>query len=212
MIPAVITDTSIMFFARGRPWTLAEDHPKFGEVKVLLRSGTDDADRVVMLCDVRVAVEVATGGQAVLTEEALLLNGRAMSQQWREKATAAPDSMKVLLVHQGDEVRVEGDDDAPDGIYEVGEIDENDINRRVMVTSDLDYFGYVANTSIKEITKMVPRPPVEEQLPAVQEPLEDDAESGCPIHDTCDSCSEELECGQTGHCDECIEAYGDEDE
>jgi len=153
MIPAVITDTSIMIFARGRPWTLAGDHPKFDEVKALLATGTDDAERVVQVADVRIAVDVATEGQAVLTEDALLFNGEALSEEWRLKATATPDAMKVLLVKSGDRVRVEGDEDAPDGIYTVGEVDNADVDKRVYVESDEDYFGFVANTSIKEIIR-----------------------------------------------------------
>jgi hypothetical protein len=151
MIPAVITDTSIMFFANGRPWTLASDHPKFGDVKALLASGSDDADRVIQLTDVRIAVDAATKGQAVLTEDALIFNGEELSSDWREKAAAAPDSMTVLLVNPGDRVRVEGDEDAPDGIYVVGEVDNTDVDKRVYVESDEDYFGFVKNTSVKEI-------------------------------------------------------------
>jgi hypothetical protein len=75
MIPAVITDTSIMFFAKGRPWTLASDHPKFGDVKALLFSGADDVDLAIQLTDVRIAVDFATEGVAVLTEETLIFNG-----------------------------------------------------------------------------------------------------------------------------------------
>ena len=90
MIAAVITDTSITFIAKGRPWTLAVDHPKFGSVKALLQSGTDDVDSVVMLTDVRVAVDAATEGQAVLTEDALIFNGEEMSSAWRERSTSSP--------------------------------------------------------------------------------------------------------------------------
>jgi len=153
MIPAVITDTSITFIAKGRPWTLAADHPKFDLVKSLLQSGSDDADAVVNLTDVRVAVEAATGGQAVMTEEALFLNGQALPEQWHAKAAEAPETMRVLIVHPGDRVRVEGDDDAPDGIYTVGDVDDTDVEKRIYVDSDEDYFGFVANASIKKILK-----------------------------------------------------------
>jgi hypothetical protein len=90
---------------------------------------------------------------AVLTEEALIFNGETLSNEWREKAAAAPDAMKVLLVNPGDRVRVEGDEDAPDGIYVVGEVDNADVDKRVYVESDEDYFGFIANTSIKEIIR-----------------------------------------------------------
>lgn len=155
MIPAVITDTSIMFFARSRSWTLADDHPKFADVKALLASGTDDVDTLIQLVDIRVAVEVATEGHAVLTEDALLLDGEELPREWREKASVAPDSLKVLIVSAGDRVRVEGDEDAPDGVYIVGDVDNNDADRRIMVEDEAGegYFGYVANTSIKEIIK-----------------------------------------------------------
>ena len=66
-----------------------------------------------------------------------------------------PVSLKVLIVNTGDKVRVQGDDDAPDGIYIVGDLDDTDINKRVMVEDEQGegYFGYVANTSIKEIMR-----------------------------------------------------------
>ncbi|MCA1379474.1 hypothetical protein I6F34_01395 [Bradyrhizobium sp. BRP05] len=153
MIPSIITDTSITFIAQGRPWVLAADHPKFGDIKELLKSGTDNADQLVRLADVRVAVEAATEGAAVLSDDGLFLNGERLSQEWEAKAVAAPDSMKVLIVNPGDRVRVQGDEDAPDGVYTVGEVDNNDVNKRVYVESDEDYFGFVANTSIVEILK-----------------------------------------------------------
>ncbi|SHH04252.1 hypothetical protein [Bradyrhizobium erythrophlei] len=153
MIPSIITDTSITFIARGRPWVLAGDHPKFTQVKDLLQSGSAEADQLVQLSDVRVAVEAATEGAAVLSEEGLFLNGEKLSEAWEHKAHAAPDSIKVLLVNPGDRVRVQGDEDAPDGIYTVGEVDNADCDKRVYVESDEDYFGFVANTSIKDILR-----------------------------------------------------------
>jgi hypothetical protein len=153
MIPSVITDTSITFIARGRPWTLAADHAHFGKVKDLLQSGSDDAEQAIQLTDVRIAVEAATDGAAVLTEDGLYLNGEQLSQAWESKAHAEPQAMKVLLVSPGDRVRVQGDEDAPDGIYTVGEVDNADADKRVYVESDEDYFGFVKNTSIVEILK-----------------------------------------------------------
>ncbi|MEH2517396.1 hypothetical protein V1279_002969 [Bradyrhizobium sp. AZCC 1610] len=182
MIPAVITDTSITFFAKGRPWNLSADHPKFSDIKQLLTSGSDDADRAIQLTDVRVAVDAATAGQAALTEEGLFLNGKQMPSIWRDKAVAAPDSMKVLLVYPGDRVRVEGDEDAPDGIYTVGEVDNNDADKRVYVESEEDYFGFVANTSIKEIVEEGPRLPAQEPEPEPQ-PLVEAEDIGCDCNE-----------------------------
>jgi hypothetical protein len=112
----------------------------------------NDIDKAIRLTDVRIAVDFATEGMAVLTEEAIIVNGETLSNEWREKAAAAPDAMKVL-VNPGDRVRVEGDEDAPDRIYVVGEVDNADVDKRVYVESDEDYFGFVANTSIKEIIR-----------------------------------------------------------
>ncbi|WP_316207484.1 hypothetical protein [Bradyrhizobium sp. SZCCHNR3118] len=153
MIPSVITDTSITFIARGRPWTLAADHAHFERVKDLLTSGSDDQDTIVRLADVRVAVEEASQGVAVLTDQGLYLNGEQLSAAWAEKTVAEPESAKVLAVTPGDRVRVEGDEDAPDGIYTVGDVDNSDVDKRVYVESDEDYFGFVANTSIKDILR-----------------------------------------------------------
>ena len=73
-----------------------------------------------------------------------------LSVEWREKAAAAPDTMKVLLVHPRDKVRVESDED---GVYVVGDVDNADVDKHVYVESNEDYFGFVANTSIKEIIR-----------------------------------------------------------
>lgn len=151
MIPRIITDHSITFIAKGRPWTLSYDHPSFQNILTLLGRDDTEEDEVIRLTDVRIAVKDSTDGHAVLTEDGLYLDGEQLPTKWAEKALADPDSMRVLLVSPGDIVRVEGDEDAPDGLYEVGDIDNDDVEKRVMLTSDEDYFGFVANTSIKEI-------------------------------------------------------------
>jgi hypothetical protein len=151
MIASVITDTSIFFIAKGRPWTLAADHPAFARVKARLTEGSNDEDEIVRLTDVRVAVTDATQGRAVLSEDGLFLDGEQMPPAWHAKATATPDAMRVLIVNPGDRVRIEGDEDAPDGEYTVGDIDNEDVDKRVMVESEDGYLGFVANTSIKEI-------------------------------------------------------------
>jgi len=103
-------------------------------------------------------VNDATEGRAVLTEDGLTLDGEQMPEAWHLKAVAEPDSMKVLVVSPGDRVRVEGDEEAKDGIYIVGDVDNADVEKRVMVESEdpdaEDWFmGFVANTSIKQIIK-----------------------------------------------------------
>jgi hypothetical protein len=153
MIASVITDVSIFFIARGRPWTLAADHPHFEQVKIRLAEGCENEDALVRLTDVRVAVTDATDGRAVLSEDGLFLDGEQLPQAWQAKATAEPDAMKVLIVAPGDRVNVEGDEDAPDGIYTVGDVDNDDVEKRVMVESDDGFLGFVANSSIKEIIK-----------------------------------------------------------
>lgn len=158
MIASVITDTSIFFIAKGKPWTLALDHPAFSRVKTRLTEGCDDEDEIVRLTDVRVAVNDATEGRAVLNEDGLTLDGEALPDAWHLKAIAEPASMRVLVVSPGDRVRVEGDEEAKDGIYVVGDVDNADTDKRVMVESEdpeaEDWFmGFVANTSIKEILK-----------------------------------------------------------
>jgi hypothetical protein len=153
MIASVITDTSIFFIAKGRPWTLAVDHPAFDLVKTRLAAGCEDEDEVVRLTDVRVAVNDATDGRAVLSEDGLFLDGEQLSSVWHDKAASTPDAMRVLVVNPGDKVRVEGDEDAPDGIYVVGDSDREDTDKTIMVESEEGFFGFVANTSIKEIIK-----------------------------------------------------------
>jgi hypothetical protein len=153
MIASVITDTSIFFIARGQPWTLAVDHPSFEQIKARLADGCEDEHELVRLADVRVAVTDATDGRAVLSEDGLFLDGEQLPPAWEEMATAQPEATKVLIVSPGNQVRVEGDEDAPDGIYTVGDVDNDDVEKRVMVESEDGYLGFVANASIKEIIK-----------------------------------------------------------
>ncbi|ARQ95239.1 hypothetical protein [Bradyrhizobium phage BDU-MI-1] len=151
MIASVVTDTSIFFIAKGRPWTLAADHPAFSDVKQRLAAGSTDEDELVRMADVRVAVNDATAGRAVLSEDGLFLDGEQLPPAWQAKAAEQPSAMRVLIVNPGDRVRVEGDEDAPDGEYTVGDVDNDDVDKRVMVESEEGYLGFVANASIKEI-------------------------------------------------------------
>lgn len=153
MIPCVITDASIMFVARGRPWTLAADHPHFATIREMLEAEGTGEDDLVRLADVTVAVSDATQGHVQLTEAGVFVDGEAMPAAWMDKAIACPTELGVLLVHPGDRVRVEGDEDAPDGTYTVGDVDNTDTAKRVYVESEDDYFGFVANHSIKEIVQ-----------------------------------------------------------
>src|SRR3954466_5976024 len=105
MIRSVITDTSIFFIAKGRPWTLAVDHPAFDQVKSRLTAGCDDEDKIVRLTDVRVAVNDATEGRAVLSEDGVFLDGEQLTSQWLYKAAANPDYMCALSVNPGVTIR-----------------------------------------------------------------------------------------------------------
>jgi hypothetical protein len=118
-----------------------------------LTDGSDDEEELVRLTDVRVAVDHVTEGRAVLSEEGLFLDGEQLPPAWYAKASAEPEQMKVLIVSPGDRVRIEGDEDAPDGGYTVGDFDRDDLDKTVMIESDEGFLGFVANTSIKEIIK-----------------------------------------------------------
>jgi hypothetical protein len=100
-----------------------------------------------------VAVNDATEGRAGLSEDGLFLDGEQLPPAWQLKAAAEPAAMRVLIVNPGDRVRVEGDEDAPDGEYTVGDFDRDDLDKTVMIESDEGFLGFVANTSIKEIIK-----------------------------------------------------------
>lgn len=155
MIPHIITDTSITFIARSRPWVLASDHPHFTDVRDLLRSEADNAEELVRLADVRENVAGVTEGRATLSEEGIFLDGHKIDDAWAERAAANPDSLKVLVVVTGDKVRIAGDEDAPDGVYIVGAVDAEDVDKRIYVEDEagVDFFGYVPNESIKEIIR-----------------------------------------------------------
>jgi hypothetical protein len=151
MIPHITNAGSITFFAYGVPYVIAHDHPNFATVRELLASGSDDEDLAVRLADVTVAVKEATDGRGELTEEGLIIDGTMMPAAWNRVAVETPEETRVLLVSVGDLVRVEGDEDAPDGVYTVGDVDNDDTSKRVMVESDEGFFGFVANAAIKEV-------------------------------------------------------------
>ena len=150
MIPHTISDRSLTFFA-GRFYTVGDEHPHFSTILERLRSGVSEGAELARLADVRVAVSDATDGRVEITEDEIIVEGQSMGEAWHAKAMTDPESTRVLLVKAGDRVRVEGDEDAPDGVYTVGDVDNADVEKRVYVESDEDYFGFVANTSIKEI-------------------------------------------------------------
>lgn len=151
MIPRIITDCSITFFARGKRFLLAGDHPNFETVKQLLTSGHEDEDQLVRLTDVRIAVSDATNGAAELVDGDLVLNGEKMCHDWFLKAVASPSETKILLIKPGDTVLVEGDEEAPDGEYTVGDVDDDDVDKRIFIESEDGFLGFVPNASIKSI-------------------------------------------------------------
>lgn len=151
MLPQIVNDQSIMFFADGQPWTVGADHVHFERIRDLLVSGSEDVRLLTRLCDVRIAVEDATGGRGQLTEDGLFIDGAAFPEAWAKRAIEAPEDTRVLLVKPGDRIRVSGDTDAEDGIYTVGDVDDSDIGARVYVESEDGFFGFVQNASIAEI-------------------------------------------------------------
>jgi hypothetical protein len=155
MIPHIVTDTSITFFARNQPWFLAQDHPSFGEVKNLLLEGTDDGEALVRKTDVRELVDGLTEGRACLSENGIVFDGLELDETWSAQVQANPGIVKVLVVKEGDRVRIEDDEDAEDGIYIVGAVDAGDSLMRIFVEDEakVGFFGYVSNASIKEILR-----------------------------------------------------------
>jgi len=153
MIPRVINAGSIMFVALRKQKIVASDHPNFDAIREYLISGGDDERHLLSLADVTFAVQESSEGLVRLNENGIYFDGNRISDEWAEKAVQDPKSLRVFTISVGDRVRVEGDEDAPDGVYVVGDVDNTDTGKRIYVESEEDYFGFVSNESIKEIIK-----------------------------------------------------------
>lgn len=83
-ISANITNKSITFFARGRPWTMASDSPNFAEVKRIISSGGDiDLNHLIGLVDGQVALKQASDGQLTFGPYGeILFNGKPIPTHW----------------------------------------------------------------------------------------------------------------------------------
>lgn len=150
MIPFTISGRSVSFFA-GCFFTVFEDHPYYDKIMEMLRSGVDDADELAKIADVQYAVEQATAGHVKVTEGELVVDGEVMPAVWHDAAIANPESTRFLLIKPGQQIRVEGDEEAPDGVYTVSAVDNEDVAKRIYIETDEGFFGFVANDAIKEV-------------------------------------------------------------
>lgn len=158
MFPHVITGNTIMFMIAGDVFNVSDDHPYFHEILAMLNGGVDTdaaADQLRSMADKREAVSIASGGSVKLgADGAVLVDGEAMPEAWTEAITADPKLATILTVKIGDQVRIEGDEDAPDGVYTVADLDNDDTGKRLYVESDEEgFFGFVDNAAFKGVVQ-----------------------------------------------------------
>lgn len=154
MIPHVINDAGLTFIARGRPHVVSREHIAFDQIKAALMAGTATPDDISDLRDPLEALFRKSGGRFCMEYGEFCFDGEPLSQSWVELLENSPslDHIRILEIREGSRIRVEGDDDCPDGTYTVAGIDPNDVWSRAYVEDDeVGFYGYPKNSSIKEV-------------------------------------------------------------
>lgn len=85
MIPYNISDLSLTFFTKGRPWDVPADNPNFIAIRDSLLSGTADPDEVVRLADTRIAIQEAAPGVLEVRGHEVYWNDQPIHGVWVEK-------------------------------------------------------------------------------------------------------------------------------
>lgn len=85
MIPYNVSDRTITFFARGRPWSVGADHAGFDAIRAVLLAGDADPDILVALADVRTGVVEASQGQLEFVGDDLVYGGEVLHNVWVDK-------------------------------------------------------------------------------------------------------------------------------
>jgi hypothetical protein len=151
MIPRIITDTNITFFARGAVWTVNDDDLAFDAILDMLNNGCEDEEALIARLDPWSEVKRLGGGRMEVVANRLFRDGMRLPHSWTYRLRQHPELAVSLLARVDDTVRVEGDEDCPDGLYTVVGVDDHDTERRVYLETEDGFFGFVANTSIKEV-------------------------------------------------------------
>ena len=149
-VPHVLNAGSLIFIAQGKTWSVGSDNPNFALLIRLIQEGIMDEDRLVSLTSTKQLVLQVGGDRLKVENGTLLLDGVAMPNAWYRILFDKPDLAHVLLIRKGDSVRIEGDEDAPDGTYAVSDLDDTDPDQRVYIEGDT-FFGFPKTSSIKEI-------------------------------------------------------------
>lgn len=81
-----IADRSVTFFAKGRPWVIAEDHEHFSTIRNGLMSDPQmEREELVSLADPIVAIRAASNGKITIEFDNVFYNGEVMHNVWVEK-------------------------------------------------------------------------------------------------------------------------------
>lgn len=150
-VPHMISSGGISFMARGRMWSVAPDNPNYPVLKNLIESGCMDEPQLIGLTSVYEAIITRGEGRLALVTEGLTLDGEVLPHAWFSVLATQSDLLPVLLARVGDRVTVAGDEDAPDGVYEVSGVDNADPNNRIYLETEEGFFGYVKSSSIKGV-------------------------------------------------------------
>jgi hypothetical protein len=124
MIRFHISGRSLMFVAKGKPWNVAIDHPRFGDIKrelELLRDGQSELseDELIALADDTTTLAAASGGLLTFDEGVILVNGEPFDHPWvdiiltmrkedapAERITTLTKALNSLLRNPREEMRM----------------------------------------------------------------------------------------------------------
>jgi hypothetical protein len=128
-----ISDLSIAFFAKGRPYNVPSDHPSFYEIKGRLLNQVLDAEPLIELADIKVALQNADKGKLLqFVGDMLCYGDTPLNGVWVEKLMA---------------FRAEGLDFEPvfKGLQSLLENPTPDARERFPIFAERNKFGFFAD-------------------------------------------------------------------
>jgi hypothetical protein len=150
-VPHMIGSGGVTFMARGRTWSVAPDNPNYETLTNLITSGCMDESRLIGMTSTYEAIITQGAGRLALVEGGLALDGELLPMAWFTALARQADLVPVLLARVGDKVTVQGDEDAPDGVYAVAGVDNADPTSRIYLETEEGFFGYVKSNAIKGV-------------------------------------------------------------
>lgn len=85
-LPYTISNQSLTFYVKGRPFSLVRDHGSYAKARELLQTpGDHDVDHLMALVDVRQAILRESQGKIVFDGDDIIFQGKPLHNMWVDK-------------------------------------------------------------------------------------------------------------------------------